>query len=80
MRLFDFDVGYPDIGIPFGQTHSTGYDLYYMDYREVSEDGEPIIIRYDNQFGRTNHVAENLAEFLKMVCRNEDGLGVHGGD
>ena len=64
---------YPDIGIPFGETQSAGHDMYYMDFRTVSEDGEPIIIRIDNEFGNEEHyVAKNLAEFLGMIYRKEE--------
>ena len=72
---------YPDIGIPFGETQSAGHDMYYMDFRTVSEDGEPIIIRIDNEMDNEEYfVADNLAEFLSMIRRNEDATGTKRND
>ena len=63
---------YPDIGIPFGETQSAGHDMYYMDFRSVAKNGEPRIVRIDNEMDNTVfYVAENLAEFLGMILRNE---------
>ncbi|MGX8773465.1 MAG: SMI1/KNR4 family protein [Bacillota bacterium] len=63
---------YPDIGIPFGETESAGHDMYYMDFRVTDEDGEPRIVRVDNEMGNDVHVvADNLPEFIKMILKNE---------
>ena len=67
---------YPDVGIPFGETQTAGHDMYYMDFRTVSADGEPIIIRIDNEMDNEEYfVAQNLPEFLGMIYRNEDTQG-----
>lgn len=67
---------YPDVGIPFGETQSAGHDMYYMDFRTVGSDGEPVIIRIDNEMDNEEYfVANNLAEFLSMIRRNEDATG-----
>lgn len=63
---------YPDIGIPFGETESAGHDMYYMDYRSVDENGEPQIVRIDNEQDNAIYfVADNLAEFIKMIYENQ---------
>ena len=63
---------YPDIGIPFGETASAGHDMYYMDFRYKDADGEPRIVRIDNEMdNEIYYVAENLAEFIRLVLRNE---------
>ncbi len=47
-----------------------------MDFRKVSADGEPIIVRIDNEMDNEVYfVANNLAEFLGMIYRNEDTQG-----
>lgn len=64
---------YPDIGIPFGETQSAGHDMYYMDYRAVDENGEPRIVRIDNeQDNAVYFVADNLAAFLEMIYKNKE--------
>ncbi|MDE5819710.1 MAG: SMI1/KNR4 family protein [Lachnospiraceae bacterium] len=64
---------YPDIGIPFGETQSAGHDMYYMDYRSVDENGEPRIVRIDNECDNAIYfVADNLIEFVKMVYENQE--------
>ena len=64
---------YPDIGIPFGETASAGHDMYYMDFRVVDENGEPRIIRIDNEFDNEEHyVADNLMDFIRLILRNEE--------
>lgn len=64
---------YPDIGIPFGETQSAGHDMYYMDYRSVDENGEPRIVRIDNEGDNAVYfVADNLVEFLMMVYENQE--------
>lgn len=64
---------YPDIGIPFGETQSAGHDMYYMDYRSVDENGEPRIVRIDNEGDNAVYfVADNLVEFVKMVYENQE--------
>ncbi len=63
---------YPDIGIPFGETQSAGHDMYYMDYRSVDENGEPRIVRVDNEQDNAIYfVADNLVEFLEMIYKNQ---------
>ena len=63
---------YPDIGIPFGETESAGHDMYYMDFRVTDENGEPRIVRIDNEMDNEVYaVADNLPEFIKMVLKNE---------
>lgn len=64
---------YPDIGIPFGETQSAGHDIYYMDYRTVDENGEPRIVRVDNeQDNAVYFVADNLMAFLEMIYENQE--------
>lgn len=64
---------YPDIGIPFGETESGGHDMYYMDFSVVDADGEPRIVRIDNEGNNEMYfVANNFAEFIDKVYRNED--------
>lgn len=64
---------YPDIGIPFGETRSGGHDMYYMDYGSVDENGEPRIVRIDNEGDISIYfVADNLVEFIKMVFKNQE--------
>lgn len=63
---------YPDIGIPFGETPSAGHDMFYMDYRVTDENGEPRILRIDNEMDNEIFVvADNLPEFIKMILSNE---------
>lgn len=64
---------YPDIGIPFGETESAGHDMYYMDFRSVNADGEPRIVRIDNEMDNAVFfVADSLPEFLKLILENKD--------
>ena len=64
---------YPDIGIPFGETQSAGHDMYYMDYRVTDENGEPRIIRIDNESENDAYfVADNLMDFVRLIVRNEE--------
>lgn len=64
---------YPDIGIPFGETRSGGHDMYYMDFGSVDENGEPRIVRIDNEGDISIYfVADNLVEFIKMVFKNQE--------
>ena len=63
---------YPDIGIPFGETESAGHDMYYMDFRVTDENGEPRIVRIDNEMNNEVFaVADNLPEFIRMILKNE---------
>ena len=63
---------YPDIGIPFGETASAGHDMYYMDFRVTDENGEPRIVRIDNEMDNEVFVvADNLPEFIRMILENE---------
>ena len=64
---------YPDIGIPFGETQSAGHDMYYMDYRVTDENGEPRIVRIDNEFeNEVHYVADNLVDFIRLILKNEE--------
>ncbi len=64
---------YPDIGIPFGETQSAGHDMYYMDYRVTDYNGEPRIIRIDNESENDAYfVADNLMDFIRLIIRNEE--------
>lgn len=61
---------YPDLGIPFGETQSAGHDMYYMDF-SVVHDGEPRIVRIDNEDDNTiYYVADNLVEFIRLILEN----------
>ncbi len=77
-KMFDnwrYEWEYPDIGIPFGETRSAGHDMYYMDYRSVSDKGEPRIIRVENESEDDisyYFVADDLAEFIKLILENEE--------
>lgn len=63
---------YPDIGIPFGETQSAGHDMYYMDFRHIDENGEPRIIRIDNEMNNEIFVvAPDLVTFIKLILRDE---------
>lgn len=63
---------YPDIGIPFGETPSAGHDMFYMDFRVTDENGEPRILRIDNEMDNEIFVvADNLPEFIKLILKNE---------
>lgn len=67
---------YPDIGIPFGETQSGGHDMYYMDCRSVDANGEPRIVRIDNEQDNSIYfVADNLEKFLEMIYNNQDTQG-----
>ena len=62
---------YPDIGIPFGETASAGHDMYYMDFSVTDENGEPRIVRIDNEMDNSVFiVADNLPEFIKLTLDN----------
>ena len=62
---------YPDIGIPFGETQSAGHDMYYMDFSVTDENGEPRIVRIDNECdNRVYIVADNLPEFIRLTLDN----------
>ena len=64
---------YPDIGIPFGETQSAGHDMYYMDFRVTDENGEPRIVRIDNEMNNEVFVvADNLPHFIKLILANEE--------
>lgn len=47
--------------------------MYYMDYGSVDENGEPRIVRIDNEGDIAIYfVADNLVEFIKMVFKNQE--------
>lgn len=65
--------GYPDIGIPFGGTPTAGHDMYYMDYRAVSKNGEPRIVRIEQEADYAVYfVAKDLISFLREIYRNRE--------
>ena len=76
-KMFDnwlYEWEYPNIGIPFGETQSGGHDIYYMDYRTLDADGEPIIVHIENEDPediKIKKVADNLKAFLKMVLSGD---------
>ncbi|MBP0971058.1 MAG: SMI1/KNR4 family protein [Oscillospiraceae bacterium] len=66
---------YPDIGIPFGETQSAGHDMYYLDCRATDANGEPRIVRVDVEDmdePKIYLVAENLADFIRLILKNEE--------
>lgn len=64
---------YPDIGIPFGETATAGHDMYYMDFRSIDANGEPRIVRVDNEMDNDIYfVADNFVEFIKLIWNNEE--------
>lgn len=67
---------YPNIGIPFGETQSAGHDMYFMDMRELDENGEPAIVRVDNEGDPEDveiiKVADNLEEFIIKILSGEN--------
>lgn len=71
--------GYPQIGIPFGETQSAGHDMYFMDYRILNQSGEPIIVRVELEGCTENivikHVADSFEEFIQMVLEKKDVMG-----
>ena len=66
---------YPNIGIPFGETQTAGHDMYFMDCRDLDNDGEPAIVRVENEGDPEDVtiiiVADNLVSFLEMVLSGE---------
>lgn len=67
---------YPNIGIPFGETQSAGHDMYFMDMREISENGEPPIVRVENEGDPEDvkiiKIADTLEEFLEMILSGKN--------
>ena len=46
--------------------------MYYMDFRVTDGNGEPRIVRIDNEMNNEVFVvADNLPEFIKMILKNE---------
>lgn len=65
--------GYPEIGIPFAMTESGGHEIYFMDYRKVDENGEPRIIRIDQESDYAEYfIADNFEAFLRKIFCNEE--------
>ena len=60
---------YPDIGIPFGETGSAGHDMYYMDWRVTDENGEPRIVRIDNEMDNITLLETSIIR-LFLFCIN----------
>lgn len=47
--------------------------MYYMDFRSVDENGEPRIVRIDNEMDNEVYfVADNLVEFIKLIIANQE--------
>lgn len=67
---------YPaDVGFPFADTQSGAHDAYFFDYRRI-EDGEPAIIRIDNELdNKEYYVAKNFNEFLSLIRTDKDMQG-----
>ena len=67
---------YPNIGIPFADTQSGGHDLYFMDYRNMGDNGEPPVVHVDNEGDPDDivikRVADNLVEFIEMILEGQD--------
>lgn len=77
-KLYKEEGEYPDIGIPFGETQSGGHDMYFMDYSSVGENGEPTIVRIDNEENNAKYfVAETFRDFIYMVYNGADIAGTY---
>lgn len=71
-KLWRDEWKYPEIGIPFGETLSGGHDMYFMDYSDIDENGEPKIVIVDNEGDiEKSFVANNFKEFINMVYNHE---------
>ena len=47
--------------------------MYYMDFRVTDENGEPRIVRIDNEFeNEVHYVADNLMDFVRLILKNEE--------
>ncbi len=72
---------YPNIGIPFGETPSAGHDMFFLDFRTPDGNGEPAVVRIDNEMGNEFYaVAGSLPEFIRMVLDGDDLEGVPTGE
>lgn len=72
-KLWRDEWEYPNIGIPFGETQSGGHDMYFMDYTSVDSNGEPRIVRIENEGNNERYfVANNFEEFINMVYSNQN--------
>ena len=50
--------------------------MYYLDYRKVDENGEPRIVRMDNEFGNIIYsVAPNFTEFMRKISKHRAIMG-----
>lgn len=67
---------YPsDVGFPFADTQSGAHDAFFFDYRRI-ENGEPAIIRIDNELDNAEYyVAKNFSEFLSLIRTDKDMQG-----
>lgn len=64
------------IGVPIGYTQSGGHDMYYLDYRKVDENGEPRVVRMDNEGGNIIYsVAPNFTEFIRKIAEGGSIMG-----
>ncbi|MBP3273247.1 MAG: SMI1/KNR4 family protein [Ruminococcus sp.] len=60
------------IGVPIGYTQSGGHDMYYLDYRKVDENGEPRVVRMDNEGDNAIYsVAANFTEFIRNIIERK---------
>lgn len=57
---------YPPIGVYFADCPSAGHDLLCLDYRNVSENGEPTVVHVDEVSGhKITFVAPNFEAFIR---------------
>lgn len=64
------------IGVPIGHTQSAGHDMYYLDYRKVDKNGEPRIVRLNNDgYIDIYSVAANFTEFIRKIA---EGRAIRG--
>ncbi len=68
-----YEWEYPESVIPVGETQSGGHAMYCIDYTSVGANGEPRIVKIDNEGGNATYfVANNFQEFIDMVYYNKD--------
>ncbi|MDR3295093.1 MAG: SMI1/KNR4 family protein [Clostridiales Family XIII bacterium] len=58
--------GYPDIGIAICDTPSAGHEMIFLDYRACGKDGEPEVVRIDQE---SDYAITYLAgDFESFIC------------